>query len=411
MNLYLHALKGRKMKILVVQETDWITRYPHTQHHLFERLSLKGHTINVIDYGFDWKKDPNKKLYQKREVYPHISKIYDGSDINVIRPSSLHIPFFSYAFLMFSHYRELSQQIKTSVPDLIIGFGILNTYLASKLAQKHHIPFIYYWIDALDTLIPEFYLQKIGRFFERKTIKNSRLLFVTNEKLKDHLIGLGADTEKIEVVSSGIDFTRFNNRISRNEIRNKYKIADDQIILFFMGWIYHFSGLKEVAVQLANERVKYEKFVIFVVGEGDAYDDMVKIKDTYQLGAQLILTGKQPYAKIPEFIAAADICILPAYPDEKIMQDIVPIKIFEYMAVGKPVITTKLNGIMKEVGFDNGIAYIDSPEETLKKTNELIEANVLKEYSIKAHRFVESKDWNIITEGFEKSLEGVILGR
>lgn len=396
------------MKILVVQETDWITRYPHTQHHLFERLSLRGHIINVVDYGFDWKNDPNKKIYQKREIFPHVSKIYDGSDIKVIRPSSLHFPIFEYAYLIFSHYRELSHQIKTFGPDLIIGFGILNTYLASKLACKHHIPFIYYWIDALDTLIPELYLQKFGRFFERKTIKNSRLLLVTTEKLKDHLIGLGASTKKIEIVGPGIDFNRFNHKITRDEIRNKYKIRDDQIVLFFMGWIYHFSGLKEVAVQLAEERAKYEKIVIFVVGEGDAYDDMVKIKDAYQLGAQLILTGNQPYAMIPEFIAAADICILPAYPEEKIMQDIVPIKIFEYMAVGKPVITTKLNGVINEIGVNNGVVYVDSPEETLKKTVELIEANVLAEYSMKARHYVSSKDWKTITDDFEKSLEGII---
>ena len=82
------------------------------------------------------------------------------------------------------------------------------------------------------------------------------MLFVTNEKLKDHLIGLGADSAQIEIFSSGIDFTRFNVNVSGDEIRKKYKINDDQIILFFMGWLYHFSGLKEVAIQLAKERNK-----------------------------------------------------------------------------------------------------------------------------------------------------------
>lgn len=397
------------MKILVVQETDWITRYPHTQHHLFERLSLKGHTVKVIDYGFDWKLDPNKKLYQKREVFPRVSKIYDGSGIDVIRPASIHTPILEYISLMVSHYREISYQIQQFNPDIIVGFGILNTYIASKLAKKHHIPFIYYWIDALDTLIPEPYFQKIGRFFERKTLQNSRLLFVTNEKLKDHLIGLGADAEKIEIVSSGIDFTRFNTKISGYEIRKKYQIQDDQIVLFFMGWIYHFAGLKEVAIQLAKEKGKYGKFVLLIVGEGDAYEDMIRIKEKYQLENRLILTGKQPYAMIPEFIAAADICILPAYPDEKIMQDIVPIKVFEYMAVGKPVITTRLSGVIKEFGSGNGVIFVDSPEETLKKAEELCTANILHEYGNLGCRYVERKDWNVITDNFEKSLEGVIL--
>ena len=175
-----------------------------------------------------------------------------------------------------------------------------------------------------------------------------------------------------------------------------------------MGWLYHFSGLKEVAIQIANERDKYEKFVLFIVGDGSAYEDLVKIKEKYQLNSNLILAGKQPYDMIPQFIAASDICILPAYPDEKIMQDIVPIKIFEYMAVGKPVITTKLSGIIKEFSLDNGVIYIDRPEETLKKPDELVTSSVLQEYCIKAHSFVEHKDWNVITDSFEKSLEDVI---
>ena len=54
------------MKILVVQESDWIKRNPHQQHHLMERLSMRGHEIRVIDYPIDWKKD--KSRYQQRKV-------------------------------------------------------------------------------------------------------------------------------------------------------------------------------------------------------------------------------------------------------------------------------------------------------------------------------------------------------
>ena len=41
------------MKILLIQETDWIKRGPHQQHHLMERLALKGHEIVVIDYEIE----------------------------------------------------------------------------------------------------------------------------------------------------------------------------------------------------------------------------------------------------------------------------------------------------------------------------------------------------------------------
>ena len=53
------------MKILLVQESDWLKRNPHQQHHPMERLSLRGHEITVIDYNIDWKK--NHKLSLKRD--------------------------------------------------------------------------------------------------------------------------------------------------------------------------------------------------------------------------------------------------------------------------------------------------------------------------------------------------------
>ena len=48
------------MKILVVQESDWIKRNPHQQHHLMERLSLRGHQVRVIDYPIEWKEEKGR---------------------------------------------------------------------------------------------------------------------------------------------------------------------------------------------------------------------------------------------------------------------------------------------------------------------------------------------------------------
>jgi len=39
-----------EMKLLVLQETDWIKRGPHQQHHLMDRMALRGHEVHVIDY-------------------------------------------------------------------------------------------------------------------------------------------------------------------------------------------------------------------------------------------------------------------------------------------------------------------------------------------------------------------------
>ena len=43
--------RSRKLlDLLVVQETDWLQRGPHQQHHILERLSERGHQIVVVDF-------------------------------------------------------------------------------------------------------------------------------------------------------------------------------------------------------------------------------------------------------------------------------------------------------------------------------------------------------------------------
>lgn len=394
------------MNILIVQESDWIERNPHQQHHLMERLSLKDHNVRVIDYEIDWKTNKTGGMFSSRKNFKNINKIHEGAKIDVIRPFMLKIPVFNYFSWSLSNWVEINRQIDEFKPDIIIGFGLINTYIASRAAKKRDIPFVYYLIDVLYALIPEKTLQAIGKKIKKRIIKNSDLVITINKRLAEFAIEMGSDVEKTEVIGAGIDLKEFDPTITGLDIKKKYKISEKDLVLFFMGWIYHFAGVKEVAEELGKVNNEYKNLKLMVVGDGDAFSDLEYIKEKYNLHNRLILTGKQPYVKIPEFIAAADICILPAYPDEEIMQDIVPIKIYEYMAMGKPVVATSLPGIMKEFETGNGLIYANSPENVIEKSIKLDKENL----GIIAREFVEEMDWETITVLFEKKIEEVIHG-
>ncbi|MBC7345634.1 MAG: glycosyltransferase, partial [Clostridia bacterium] len=107
-------------------------------------------------------------------------------------------------------------------------------------------------------------------------------------------------------------------------------------------------------------------------------------------------------------IAAADICLLPAYTSEKIMRDIVPIKLYEYMAIAKPVISTNLPGVRREFGEGNGVVYVERPEDVVPKAIELVKSGQLAELGQKARRFVKKNSWDKVTDEFEALLEEVI---
>ena len=182
--------------------------------------------------------------------------------------------------------------------------------------------------------------------------------------------------------------------------------SEDETVLFFMGWLYDFSGIREVAYSLVNHEGS-SMIKLLILGRGDLYEELLVLKQK-KLDDKLILVDWQPYEKVPNYIAASDICLLPALNNE-VMRNIVPIKLYEYMACGKPVITTSLPGIMGEFGHDNGVIYVNRPEEVVSKTVELTRNRKrLREIGLRAAEYVQRKSWQNITGQFESHLENVL---
>jgi glycosyltransferase involved in cell wall biosynthesis len=339
-------------------------------------------------------------------VFNNVSRFYNGAELMLIRPGIIKIPWLDYVSSILSYRKEIHHQIKDFCPDVIIGFGILNTYLAIRAAKKNNIPFVYYWIDVLHRLIPFKPFHPLAKLLESTTLRQADRVLVINEKLRDYVKELGAPPERTQILRAGIDTDRFDPTNKGDNTRQHYGLSKEDVVLFFMGWLYQFSGLKEVASQLA--RINNPHLKLLIVGEGDAYTELKAIRDNYSLEDRIVLAGKKPYEEIPGFIAASDICLLPSYPLEPIMQDIVPIKTYEYMAMKKPVIATRLPGLMKEFGEGNGVVYVDKPEDVVAKALNLVQSGIIEEVGSRARSFVERNSWDKITDEFEKILQEAI---
>ena len=86
-----------------------------------------------------------------------------------------------------------------------------------------------------------------------------------------------------------------------------------------------------------------------------------------------------------------------------------PIKMYEYMVCGKPVISTRLPSIMKEFGHDNAVIYVDQPMDVLKKVIELCnDHRSVRKHGNKARKLVEKYSWDKVTRGFEDVLNSLV---
>lgn len=391
------------MRILVVQESDWIARGPHQSHHLMERLSKRGHEIRVIDFEILWRENETKGLISRRQVFEGVHKAINDGVVTVIRPSMIRVPILDYISLILTHKAEIQRQINEFKPEVIIAFGILNANISFRIAREKGIPSIYYIIDELHRLVPEKSFQSIAKFIEKQNMKMADKVISINEGLREYTIGMGALKKKTDVIRAGVDLERFVSD-GREEVRKQYGFSEYDIVLFFMGWLYDFSGLKEAALELAkceNNNIK-----LLVVGKGDLWDELQEIRNNYSLEDKLIMVDWVPYEDVPKYLAASEICILPAYNND-IMRNIVPIKMYEYLASNKPVIATCIYGIMKEFGDNNGVLYVYKPEEVVENAIKLAERKGIIKEGLKARNFVEKLSWSSIVDSFEGILVGV----
>jgi glycosyltransferase involved in cell wall biosynthesis len=368
-------------------------------------MALRGHEVRVIDYEYMQKADLHRLVIREREVHPNAHKVFEDADVTLIRPKAIKGSGISTLSLPYFHSKEIRRQISEFQPDIIVAFGILNAYVGVQLAHRHHIPFVYYLIDHLHTLLPHWSMRVVAKQVERLNIRHADSILVINKGLKDYVVNMGGDPNNVSIIPAGVDLVEFHPSVSGSAIRLAHGVREDDTLLFFMGHLYSFSGLKEVAEALRSSETSHLK--LMVVGDGGIYSELLEMSAEGDLRDKMIMVGKVPFSEVPQYLAAADICLLPAYKN-KTMENIVPIKIYEYMAMGKPVIATKLPGIFQEFGYGNGIVYVDRADHVTTKAGEMVRSNIVREEGEKARRFVEDSDWDTITDAFEATLNSLI---
>ena len=192
-------------------------------------------------------------------------------------------------------------------------------------------------------------------------------------------------------------------------LKEELAISDNDFILFFMGYFYDFAGLKEI-IDYYNEEVKKGKYKLkfILVGDGGIYHSLVS--HVNQIKADwVILTGRLPFSHISEYIQLSDLCLL-SFKLNEVTKDITPVKVMEYMAMKKPVLSNNLPNVMLEIGENNGVIFAKNQEDLIKKIADLIpKKDELKAIGQKGFKLIKEKyDWNELLKDFKRIMINTI---
>jgi len=395
------------VRILVLQESDWIERGPHQSHHLLERMVQRGHEVHVVDFEIGWRKQTSASIIAPRKVLTPPPKVIQGSGITVVRPVMVRLPALEYATLVVTHRREIRREIQEFQPDVVLGFGLLNAFVGIRLARRAGIPFLYYLIDELHRLVPQRAFRGLARLVEQSNVRRASAVLSINQALREYALEMGASPERANILPAGVDLAQYSSAQDGSAVRKRHGLEPEDLVLFFMGWVYPFSGLREVAESLAAVDGREARAKLLVVGKGESWGGLARLATERGAEDRIKMFGFRPYAEMPSYLSAADVCLLPAY-NTATMRNIVPIKMYEYLAAGKPVIATRLPGLVKEFGEGNGVVYVDGPLQVVPKAAELARAGVLGQIGQRGRAFVSKNDWEKVTDTFEGYLRGLV---
>ncbi|MDO8495012.1 MAG: glycosyltransferase family 4 protein [bacterium] len=224
--------------------------------------------------------------------------------------------------------------------------------------------------------------------------KLSRPLIVITQGLKKSFAGWGYKIERMVVSPDGVDLEEFSLTVSQEDARKKASLPLDKKIVMYTGHLYDWKGVDTLidAVKLFPE-----DYLLVLVGgtEEDLSAYSRKIKDK-GFARKIFLLGRWPHGAIPNFLRAADVLVLPNKGGDQLSESYTsPLKLFEYMASGRPIIASDLPSLREVLNEDNAVLVEPNNAMTLfNAIKKIIDDPALgKRISSKALEEVKKYTW------------------
>ncbi len=274
------------------------------------------------------------------------------------------------------YFKKENALVEAYKPELIIGrleyaiFSFVNT------AQKYDLPLI------VEADAPPFYEAVhfhpkcirnpwLVPAIEKYVIRHARHTIMQSRQLYEYYLNrCHLDPEKVSWVSNGADIDKYTPVNKAPHLLKQYELTG-KFIVGFIGSLGSWHGTDHL-IQIIEAVVKSHFNVVFmIVGAGGT--DAMRFRTLLQeknLMHAVRLTGRVDHERIPEVLNLMDIVLAP-YPKFDFFY-FSPIKLFEYMAAGKVLLSTNV-GQIGEIIHDGKNGVFCDPENASDVASKIIQ--------------------------------------
>ena len=204
-------------------------------------------------------------------------------------------------------------------------------------------------------------------FFIKRVLLKCKEIVSISQGLKNFYVEKGINPGKILVAPDGVDLKEFDIPISKEEARKKLGLPLNKKITLYTGSFYLYDW-KGIDVLLSAAKLFSNEYLFLLVGGN--IEEIKKVKDKYK-SENILLIGRRPHRDMPYYLKAADVLVLPNKKSDEISEKYTsPLKLFEYMASGRPIIASDLPSIREILNTDNAIlVQSDDPQSLAEGIN------------------------------------------
>ncbi|MBC7186769.1 MAG: glycosyltransferase family 4 protein, partial [Calditrichaeota bacterium] len=208
------------------------------------------------------------------------------------------------------------------------------------------------------------YLQyrMLSRFIEWLNVRRADAVIVVSEELRSYFARYGVRPARLHVVSNGADPDKFSPGVSGGSVRQRYALTDEPVV-GFIGSFSTWHGIENLAELMSRLHTRAPEVKFLLVGTGGRWKAWLERYVAEQgLAGAVIFAGYVDYQHMAEYLAAMDVVVAP-YPHLPFFY-YSPVKIYEYMAAAKPVVSTAIGQINQVL--EDGVTGLLCPPDDLR---------------------------------------------
>ncbi|MBN1995992.1 glycosyltransferase family 4 protein [candidate division KSB1 bacterium] len=303
------------------------------------------------------------------------------------------IPFIGGASLMAStwmYFGTLFFSGRLRKPTVIYSRNINAAIIFLRMKQKYPARF-----KNLSVFIEVHgFTQKPKKFLHALFNHADGLICITEAIKKELEEKHHIDPARILVAHDGVKSNRLKSQIERNVAREKIKQPVKSRMVLYTGDILPGKGV-EIFIQAAQQ---FKRDTLFVL-VGSTPEKIARLQESIPpgKGQNILFTGYVEPSLVPFYQSAADVLVLPNTRQGLYWKYTSPLKLFEYMASGRPIVATDLENF-REVLKNRENALLVEPGDVNKMTGAISElldnTKLAQKISKQALKDVEQYSWD-----------------